>query len=744
MSLGRPVKTDPGVKVIRTVCPFGCGIGCGVLAHVKDGVLVKVEPSDHPGTSHICVRGLSATKLAYHPDRLKYPLKPLGARGEGKWQRISWEEALDTIQARFKEITAKYGSSSLAFVSTGVGALANLLSVGFAGACQGTFILPAGLGDSAGPCADQLCYGAYMWFGEDYTNRFDKPAFCIMWGNNAAETEPLKWHRIRDAKEGGARLVVIDPRFTTTASKADEYIRIRPGTDAALALGMMHVIIDRQLQDNAFLSQYTVAPFLVRTDSGMYLREKDVYSGESQKYLVWDTQTGGPLAYDTPQVAPALTGTYKVKGVEYKPAFQALTELAQQYPPDKAAEITEVPANTIARLAVEYATRKPAASYRGMGCTRGSLYGDLSYRAVNTLAAVTGNISLRGIAAHQYNPAAFFTRGVPSFITLLQMYQTILTAQPYPIKALWMTRHNLINQDPNFNLVTRELLPRLELVVVVDMFMTTSAQYADIVLPACSSYEATDLVAPIGNGSHNYLQLQQKAIEPLYESRSDLDIFASLAKRMGMDDFLDKTVEEYIEIMLASGLPSMEGITIEKLKEGPLLPAPHETPAFTTPSGRMEFYSEKLKEFDQELPVFLEPLESPRKPAAQKYPLSLSTTHPKYRLHSMFANIPWIRELDPGPALDMNPVDAKPRGIKDGDLVRVFNDRGGVKVRTRVHQGIRPGTVNICQGWSPGDYVEGTHQALTHQTLNPAQAAIYEPNAAFYDTLVQVELVKKE
>jgi anaerobic dimethyl sulfoxide reductase subunit A len=744
MSLARPVRTDPGVKVIRTVCPFGCGIGCGVLAHVKNGMLVKVEPSDHSGTSHICVRGLSATKLVYHPDRLKYPLKRQGARGEGKWQRISWDEALDTIQAKFNDIAAKYGSNSLAFVSTGVGSSANLITVGFAGACQGTFILPAGLGDSAAPCADLACYGAYMWFGEDYTNRFDKPAFCVMWGNNAAVTEPFKWHRLRDAKESGARLVVIDPRFTTTASKADEYIRIRPGTDAALALAMMHIIIERQLQDNAFLTQYTVAPFLVRTDNGMYLTEKDVYSGESQKYMVWDAQTNAPSAYDTPQVVPALTGAYKVKEVECKPAFQLLTELVQQYPPDRAAEITEVPANTIVRLAVEYATRKPTASSRGMGCTRGSLYGDLSYRAINTLAAVTGNLSLRGIAFHQTNPAVFFSRGIPSFITLLQMYQTILTEQPYPIKALWMTRHNLVNQDPNFNLVTGDLLSHLELVVAVDMFMSTSAQYADIVLPACSSYEATDLVAPIGNGSHNYLQLQQKAIEPLHDSRSDMDIYAALAKKMGMDDFLDKTVEEYIEMMLASGHPSMEGITLEKLKESPMLPAPHETPTFTTPSGRMEFYSEKLKEFGQELPVFLEPLEIPRKPLAQKYPLSLSTTHPKYRLHSMFANISWIRELDPEPALDMNPVDAKPRNIKDGDLVRVCNDRGQVKVKVRVHSGTRPGTVNICQGWSPGDYVEGTHQALTHHTLNPAQAVIYEPNAAFYDTAVQVDLAKKE
>ena len=744
MSSTGHVKQEPGEDIVRTVCPLGCGIACGVLAHVRDGILVKVEPSDHPGTSHVCARGLSAAKLVYHPDRLKYPLKRQGARGEGKWQRVSWDEALDTIAAKLKEIGDKYGTNSLAFVSTGVGAVSNLVTVGFAGACQGTFILPAGLGDSAGPCADQACYGAYMYYGEDYTNRFDTPAFCLVWGNNSAETEAFKWRRIRDAKEKGARLVVIDPRFTTTASKADEYVQIRPGTDAALALGMMHVILDQGLHDISFLTQYTVAPFLVRTDNGMFLREKDISSGDSERHLVWDSQTDAPLVHDMPEAVPALTGAYSVNGIACKPVFQLLTELVQQYPPEKVADITEVPANTIARLAVEYATRKPAASYRGMGCTRGSFHGDLSFRAINTLAAITGNISLHSPTTWLYNQAAFLTHGIPNFITLLQMYETIRTEKPHPIKSLWMTRHNLVNQDPDLNLVTKELFSRLELIVVADMFMSASAQYADVVLPVCSFYEATDLIPPLGNGSHNYLQLQQKVIEPLHESKPDLEIFASLARKMGIDGFLDKTVDEYIEISLASGHPSAEGVTLDKLNEGPVLPMPYEAPVFATPSGRLEFYSERLKEFDQELPVYLEPLESQRRPLAKKYPLSFSTTHSKYRLHSMFSNISWIRELDTEPVMDINPADAKPRDIEDGDLVRVFNDRGQVKLKARVHQGIRPGTVNVCQGWSPGDYVEGSHQALTHATLNPAQAAVYEPNAAFYDTLVEVELAKEE
>jgi len=742
MSFARPVMIQPGETVVRTVCPFGCGIACGILAHVKDGKLVKVEPGDFQDTSHICVRGLSSPRLVYHPERLKYPLKRRGLRGEGQWERISWDEALGIIAEKLARIGQTYGTQSLAFVSTGVGIFANLVTVGFAGACQGTFILPAGLGDSAGPCADIASYGAYQWFGEDYTNRFDHPAFCLVWGNDPAVTEPFKWRRIREAKEKGTRLVVIDPLFTTTASKADEYIPIRPGTDAALALGMMNVILEKGLHDIAFLTRYTVAPLLVRSDNGLFLRMNDIVPDEVPEYLVWDVRKNAPIVH-TAEAEPALTGTYDVHGIPCKPAFQLLSELIQQYPPRRAAEISGVPEDTICRLAIAYANAKPAAIYRGMGCTRGSLYGDLSFRAINTLAALTGNIKVESPRNFIYNAATFLTHGVPQFVTLLQMYETILTGEPHTIKSLWITRHNVVNQDPNFNKIVGELLPQLELVVVADLFMTTSARYADIVLPTCSHFEFDDLAAPIGNGSHNFLQLQQKVIEPLYESRSDLDIYASLAKRMGIEGFLDKTPVEYLEMVLASGHPSMEGITLAQLKEGPAPPTPYDAPPFATLSGRMEFYSERLKPFGQELPLYLEPSESPNRPLAKKYPLTFSSTHPKYRLHSMFANVSWIRELDLGPVLNINPADAAPRGIHDSSLVRTFNDRGEVQLKARVHQGIRPGLVNLSQGWSPGDYVKGTHQALTHETINPAQAAIYEPNSAFYDTLVEVELVKE-
>ena len=439
----------------------------------------------------------------------------------------------------------------------------------------------------------------------------------------------------------------------------------------------------------------------------------------------------------------ALTGTYHVSGVECKPAFQLLSDVVEQYSPARASEITGVPADVIARLAAEYAAAKPAAMYRGLGGTRGSIHGDLSFRAMNTLAAVTGNISVEAHAPHQYNQALFLTHGFPAFVTLLQAYEAIASGKPYPIKALWMNRRNTLNQDPNFNHIIRDLLPRLEFIVATDMFMTTSTRYADVVLPTSSSFEFCDLIAPIGNGSHNYLQVQEKVIEPLHESKSHLDMFAALARKMNIDGFLDKSAEDYIRVMLASGHPSMDGITLERLRENPMPPAPHELPDFGTPSKRFEFYSERLKSFGEELPVYREPMENRCAGLSARYPLSLLSTHPKYRLHSMFANVSWIREFDPGPALDINPADARERGIRDGDLVRVFNDRGEMKLKASVHEGVMQGVANVSQGWSPGDYAGGFHQALTHNVINPAQAAVYEPNAAYYDVAVQAERVQE-
>lgn len=738
---GSQVIEQSSGKTVRTICPLMCGRACGIMAHVQEGKLVKVEPVKQPGgrKSHICVKGLCTPQLVYHPDRLKYPVKRSGERGSGRWQRISWDEALETTASRLKEIARKYGPESVAWALVPMGALHNAYQR-LASTWGGTWVLITGFGDAAGPCADAVSYGAVgSGAGMGYTTSFENPGLCVSWGENMAETALGSFRAIRNARERGAKVIVIDPRFTPTAARADEWLPIRPGTDSALALAMIDVILKQGLQDDTFIINHTVGPFLVRGDNGLFLRGKDISLKPEDSYVIWDAEARRPQTIDSPGVTPALRGSHTIGGIECKPAFQLLAELAEQYHLEKASRITEIAPDKIERLALEYARRKPVASWRGYGVQR-TFHGDLSWRAITALAAVTGNISLTPVCGFVLNWQPFVAplRSAKT-LPIMNMFEAIRTGKPHPIKAMCTVRLNPANQMPDANKMVKELLS-LDFLVVVDMFMSATAAYADIVLPACTHFECLDFHPRVP------LQLQQKVIEPLYESRSDFQIAKGLASKLGVGEYFKESEEETIELLLTTKHPSVEGITLEKLREGPIPLSRYPERVFHTPSGRLEFYSEnpKLKELGEELPVYKEPLESARSTLAQKYPLSLLTTHTKYRLHSMFTNVGWMTQLEPEPLLEMNPADAEKRGIQDGDMVIAFNDRGRVKVKALVHEGIKPGVVNITQGWWPKHFAEGSHQTLTHDAINPAQQAIWEPNSAYYDVLVEVKKAEEK
>ena len=740
-------------RVVRTACPAHCaGNACGILAHLKDDRVGKLEPADFPdrGLRRICLRGLSSLQMLYHPDRLKYPLKRAGERGEGKWQRISWDDALDTIAERFTEIAGEYGSRSVGFVLGGPGS--GNVKFGaytrFASLFQGTRVSAWGYGDSAGPCAATAMFGTHG--PGAFISAFREPKLNICWGTNPAESTPFMMRPLSAYKQRGVHLVVVDPVFTVTASKADEYVRIRPGTDAALALGMMNVIMQEGLQDEDFVRDYTVGPFLVRTGNGRFLRENDLSSGGSDSYMVWDAGASKAVPGDGAGASPALTGTYHVDGIECRPAFQLLVDLIEQYPPEKASEITDVSVDTIRKLALSYATNKPANIYTNNGLGR-HYHGDLTFRAICTLAAITGNITVPGAGGHrrmvlnwdaflQPDPERSYSR-----MGILNTYPAILTEKPYPLKALWFAFTNFVNQCADSYKIINELFPRLDFIVHTALFMDDTARHADIVLPVCTFLEFSDMVG----GPSPYLQLQQKVIEPLNESRSDVTILSDLAGRLGFGEYFDRTEEEFIDLLLDSGHASVEGINVARMREGPArinvappAPAPKEAQPkgrFRTASGKVEFYVEKLKPLGEELPLYREPLESGRSSLAEKYPLVFVQVHSRFRHHSSFANIPWLLEINPRPVMDINAQDAASRGIKSGDTVIVYNDRGRLKLEAKINEAVQPGVVNIPQGWWFDQFGEGGHNVLSHDAINPAQDAIYEPNMAFNDVLVQVE-----
>jgi len=741
---------DADNKILRTACPAHCGRdACGILAHVREGRVVKVEPADFPDPKfrRICLRGLASPEITYHSDRLKYPLRRVGERGEGKFERISWDQALDTITAKFQDIAARYGWRSIGWVLGGPGSGTTKFGayLRLASLTQSTRVSTWGYGDAALPCGSRVLFGTNT--PNELLSGWPDPELIIVWGSNPGETFPLSRMRsIMDDKEQGSRLVVIDPRFTVTAAKADEYLGIRPGTDAALALGMMNVVFRRGIQDDDFIRRHTVGPFLVRTDNGAFLREEDIRPGGSSDYMVWDSHSGLTRPASTPGIEPALTGTYRFNAIECKPSFHLLVELAEVYTPEMAAEITGISVEQITLLAERIAAARPVSVMADMGFTR-TYYGDLALRAVGTLAAVTGNIRLTSSSGHRpvvlnWAPFLHAETSRPSFSRLgvLQLYDAAISGEPFPVKAVWFAFINFLNQCADSHKITREVFPGLEFIVSTDLFLTSTARYADIVLPVCSYLEFSDLIT----GPYPYLQLQQKVIEPLYESKSDVTIATELAQRLGFGGYFHGDEEDLIDLLLASEHPSVAGITVEKLKRGPqLTQSPHIAGSdlavrFSTPSGKIELYAEELRRHDQALPVYREPLEAGAGFAGKKYPLTYIQGHSRFRTHSMFANSATLLELNPEPVVEIHPLDAGDRGISDADMVTVFNDRGRITIKARVTPGVRPGVVNITEGWWHEQFREGGVNVLTHDAINPVQEAIFEPNMAMNDVAVEV------
>ncbi|MHA1730022.1 MAG: molybdopterin-containing oxidoreductase family protein [Promethearchaeota archaeon] len=743
---------------IRTVCPAHCGIdACGILAHIENGRVIKLEPGDFPDKkdNRICLRGLSSLDITYHPDRLKYPMKRVGKRGEGKFERITWDEALDIIARKFKEIADKYGWSSIGWTLGGPGAgmIKFITYLKLANLTGSTRVSAWGYGDSGLPCGSRVIFGMHLPYGILDRGRLDTdppPELIVVWGTNPGESAPLlTMRRIMNAKGKGAQLVVVDPRFTVSASKADEWIPTRPGTDSALALGLMNVIFQKNLQNDKKIIRFTVGPYLVRNDNGKFLRGKDLGIADSNDYVVWDSNSNSAKTSREKETSPVIKGSFNVNGIECKPSFQLLLELANEYTPEKTSEITGVSAELIKKFAEKIGTSKTIFVIH-MGFTR-TYHGGLSARGVGTLASVVGSVRTslgEGYIPAGYNTNVFLKASGKSNprLGILNLYNAITKGEPFPIKAVWFSFINFVNQCAHSTKIMDELFQKLEFIVTVDLFMTTNAKYSDILLPACSFLEFSDYI----NHPFPVVQLQQKAIEPLYESKSDVDIACGLAERLGYGEYFKGGEEKLIKDLMSSPSLTGAGITYESLKEKgaillPKIPKGMENQdmQFRTPSGRIEIYAEQLVEDGQELPVYLNPLESPDTPIGKKYPLTFIQGHSKFHTHSSFANVKSLLKMNPEPVVDIHPADAEKRDINDGDMVTVLNDRARTTLKVRVTEEVRPGVVNIAEGWWFDQFKEGSVNHLTHDTVNPVQNKIYEPNMHMNDVAVEVVKYKE-
>jgi len=754
--------------LFRTAHANNCDGSCGLTVTVIDGNMTKISNASFNNPDfppRICLRGLSNLQYVYHPDRLKYPMQNVGPRGSGQWKRITWDEATTIIANKFNEVAQKYGPTAvyIAPYTGSLTALNGVIGAGYRfasviGASAGDFE-GDNEGDSAGPCGAVEALGNFD--GHDLSD-LRNSRMIILWGNNLAETDVPDMRFVLDAKEAGGKIVYIDPRYTSTASLADEWISIRPGTDGALALSMINVIISENLYKADYVTNYTVGPFLVRQDTQMFLREKDVAGGDSTKYMVYDSNSKTIVPSDKDGIAPSLTGSYSAASTSCKPAFQLLIDLVSQYPTSEAEKITGVAAAEIESLAKEFATTSPAAIKAGFGGISHWFYGDLTYRAMITLSAICGNIGVHGGGVTIYNGALLDAaldlpdwmnpdKKTYTYLPPISFCDAVLNSKPFPVKAAWFPVDNFVNQQADTNRVI-SALKACDFVVVSDVFMTATAQYADIVLPVATQYEREDLLA----GGNYYLQYMPKIIDPLWETKADLDMFAEVAQKMGQGQYFDKTPDEYISLLL-SGLPS--GLTLDTLKSKGVVAladedfytssfqpithpyVPYYQQHFPTPSGRIEFYVESLIPYNMPLPIYKEPIEaSPSNSLYQKYPLVMITSHTKFRTHTQWNNLPWLREIIPRSFLEIHPTDAQARGISDGDTVNVFNDRGSIQLMARITNGIRPGVVNAYQGdWQ--EFPTAAINMLTHQKVNEAQSVVFlfQSNTAYYDILVDVK-----
>lgn len=701
-------------RVVATCSTFDCGGKCDIRAHVRHGEVTRIstrpdnELDPEMPIMRACVRGRAYRKFVYHPDRLKYPMKRVGKRGEGKFERISWDEATTLIAQNMQRITRQYGPASRyvhnntatsSGTFTGDKMVRRLLNL-TGGYLEYYHSVSMGNTGAATP----YTYGVAA-SGSSLDTLANTP-LVILWGHNPTETIfGHTNHYFQRMKQNGTRFIVVDPRYSdTAASLADEWIPLLPSTDNALMDAMMYVIVSENLHDKAFIERYTLGFDEQNMPEG-------VPPGESLvAYLMGHKD-----------------GVVKT--------------------PEWAERITHVPAQTIRQLARDYATAKPAALIQGWGPQRHNC-GERTARGSTLLATITGNVGRMGGWAAGYGGCGNrkFAAGpempdnpVSAKISIMNWVQAADDASKVTpemglkgvdkldsnIRMLFCLAGNyLSNQNPDINHAARVLEDdaKIEFIVVSDLYMTPSAKYADILLPETSFMERWNIGETWGTG--NYLLLSEKVIEPQFERRSDYDWLREVAAKLGIEQDFSQGRDEKAWIahiweqtrlaMPDENLPDFAGLQTQRrhlFKSPPYVAFeenirdPQNHP-FQTPSGKIEIFSKRLYDMQHpEIPAlshYVPAHEGPEDSLAKKYPLHLITWKGKNRANStQYAN-PWLQEVQQQ-ALWINPQDAQRRGIKHGDTVRIHNDRGVTLVPAHITPRIIPGVVAMQAGawWQP-------------------------------------------
>ncbi|HNH35248.1 MAG TPA: molybdopterin-dependent oxidoreductase [Rhodocyclaceae bacterium] len=856
---------------------INCTGACPHYVYTKDGVVLREEAAKDiaamPGIPEYnprgCNKGVCGVDYMYGPHRIKYPLIRVGERGEGKWRRASWDEALEMIADKIVD-TIKNEAPDCISVFSPVPAVAPVsFAAGhrfahYIGAHTHTFFdwygdHPTGQTQTVGVQGDS-CECA-DWFNAK---------FIILWGANPSITRIPDAHYLSEAALNGTKIVSISPDYNASTIKADQWLHLKPGTDGALGLAMAHVIIKENLFDVMSVKEQTDLPYLVRKDNRRFLREADVVEGGSpNKFYVWDAKGGKAVIakgcwgdepeQKAPPVAflgrntntfpkgyialgdldPALEGSFKVpaKGgtsLDVEPVFAILkSRIMNLNTPEKAAAITGIPAKVIVQLAKDYATAKPSMIISGGG-TNHWYYSDVLLRVFHLLSALTGSEGknggglqhyigqwkptfLPGVAAlawpetparHRFCQTTIWTYvhaevndemlnvNVDTNKYLRQSIATrqmpLLPANGRDPKVFIVYRGNFLNQAKGQKYVLRNLWPKLDLIVDINIRMDSTALYSDIVLPSAHWYEKLDLNVTM---EHTSINMTEPAIKPMFEAKTDWQIFLDLSKkveaaarRKGIEKYNDEQFkwvrdlgnlwnqmtmdgklaeDEAAAQFILDTAPQSKGITMQMLREkpqrfkgnwtSPMKEGVPYTPfqnyvvdkkPWPTLTGRQQFYFDHETFFDLglELPTYKAPVD------ADKFPLRFNTPHSRYAIHSTFKdNVQMLRLQRGGPSVEMSPADARARGIKDNDWVEVWNDHGRVICRVKVRKGEQNGRISMWH--TPElymDLIEGSTQSVCPVRISPTHLVgnyghlvfrpnYYGPGGTQRDTRVEVK-----
>ncbi len=763
-AIGPAGSSSAGGFEDRTACTYHqehCGGMCPLKCTVRDGRLVMVEPNRCVDDRYetICLKGISEVQHIYGAGRVQTPLKRAGERGANEFVQVSWDEALDDIVSRIREIQARDGRDAVMVTASSEANFPFLASL-LGAQTGGNTGIDVGTGNGLDPA---IGFGGGYAMATAEARDWANARLVLTVGSNFCESSLPQVRLFFEAKEAGAKMVVVDPHFSTTAGKADEWVPIEPGTDAALFLAMTSVVLDEGLADEGFMAQHTALPFLVDEASGALVRERaadpaadEPETGEQNPYLVIDSATGSAVPYSREGVVPALSGAVEAKGAMACTAYDLLVEGQKDFTPEWAAGITGIPADKIVELARVYA-EGPSTIALGWGGNDKLGNADIAGHAAAVLAGVTGNICKPGANIGVFvggcwngRSAKLGTWELPDGLAPAtdEMAAYDMRERPNKVKACIFCG-DFVAQHFADMAKTEDWVRSLDLVVSIDPYFTEGAKWADYVLPSTTRFE---LDAPVGNAKvgYNQLVLQNKVIDPLFEAKSDFWIQKEIARRLGAQDALPKDSVELVEAILAGAEdPEISRLSIEEINaNGGTWPLPGiEEPrqefadfAFATPSGRLDLYYENLVSFGQALPRWEPPLEARRdNPKRAEYPLQLANVRTRFHIHNQFNDAAWIRQYFE-PVLDANPGDLEARGLATGDTVEVFNDRGGFAVRVQANPAVRAGSVRLCEGATADWLARGNMQSVTNDAqVERGRELLCGPVVPFSDTLVEIE-----